>query len=172
VDEGSKLRRQTRNTVAHISARLSDRSSGSTLVADRHDDAHGYSLWSPGRPGEAVLYQQPSSSRLEHHQILSSFMSAMFPLGVTSVQKSFVGSWLWHIPPRLGCCIALDQAALSLALAYFACVGGDQIVLRNAEISYGSALKSLAIAITDKNKACDSTILCATLLLQFYEVNR
>jgi hypothetical protein len=94
----------------------------------------------------------------------------MFPLGAASVQKSFLGSWLWHVPPRLGCSLVLDYSALTLALAYFARVSGDQLVLRNAQLSYIRALRNLAIAVADLVKRVSADVLCSTLLLGYYEV--
>ena len=94
----------------------------------------------------------------------------MFPLGAKALQTSYLGSWLWHVPSSLGKNIALDEAALSLALAYFAGVSGDQLVLRNAQMSYMLALKSLTVAVTDPKQQLSSEALCATLLLGCYEV--
>ncbi|RBR11693.1 hypothetical protein FVER53590_12998 [Fusarium verticillioides] len=105
----------------------------------------------------------------ERDQILSSFVSAMFPLGSSTAQISFLGSWLWHLPPRLGSSAALDHAALSLAWAYFAKLYGDPIALRNAEISYLRAVKSLAAALDDVKEQLSSNVLCATVLLGHFE---
>lgn len=117
-----------------------------------------------------VPVQQLSSSKLDRDQILSAFVSAMFPLGSSSVQSSFLGSWLWQVPSRLGSNALFDRAALSLALAYFARLSGDQAVLRNAELSYATALRSLVPAIADPSQQFGSEVLCAVLLLGHYEV--
>nr|RBQ86902.1 hypothetical protein FVER53263_20937 [Fusarium verticillioides] len=93
----------------------------------------------------------------------------MFPLGSSTAQISFLGSWLWHLPPRLGSSAALDHAALSLAWAYFAKLYGDPIALRNAEISYLRAVKSLAAALDDDKEQLSSNVLCATVLLGHFE---
>ncbi|KAL6412978.1 uncharacterized protein AUP68_02472 [Ilyonectria robusta] len=172
VDEGPKLRRPSRNTI-RVSTGLSGTGSNSSLAADKLDAVHGQFARSLTTRGHTI-YHQPTSSTLERQQILSSFVCAMFPLGAASVQKSFLGSWLWHVPPRLNCCASLDHAALSVALAYFARVSGDQLVLHNADLSYTFALKSLAIAIGDATGGLDANVLCATLLLELFEsiVNR
>ncbi|RBQ75449.1 hypothetical protein FVER14953_05368 [Fusarium verticillioides] len=94
----------------------------------------------------------------------------MFPLGSSTAQISFLGSWLWHLPPRLGSSAALGHAALSLAWAYFAKLYGDPIALRNAEISYLRAVKSLAAALDDVKEQLSSNVLCATVLLGHFEV--
>lgn len=124
-----------------------------------------------GSRGDAILTWQLQSTRADRDQILASFISAMFPLGAASAQKSFIGSWLWHVPPRIGRFAALDHAALSLALAYFARISTDQLLLRGAQYSYGLALRALATTIADGAKVYDAATLCATLLLQFYEVS-
>ncbi len=111
-----------------------------------------------------------ASSALERHQILSSFISAMFPLGAASVQRTLVGSWLWHVPSRLDHVAVLDNAALSLSLGYFARVSGDQRVLCRAQMSYTRALKNLAADVADRSKGYSSEVLCAALLLGLYEV--
>lgn len=110
------------------------------------------------------------SLQLEAYQIISSFVSAMFPLGLASVQSSFLGSWLWHVPSRLGCDQALDYAALSLACAYFARISQGHIASLHSQMSYNLALKSLAKAIADKRRSLSSEVLCASLLLDHYEV--
>lgn len=171
VDEGPKLRRPSRNTTVRVSAGFSGEGSNSSLAAGKLDTVHGQFVHSLTTRGHAKLYHQPNSSTLERQQILSSFVCAMFPLGAVSVQKSFLGSWLWHVPPRLNCCASLDHAALSVALAYFARVPGDQLVLHNADLSYTFSLKSLAIAIGDTTGGLDANVLCATLLLELFEAS-
>lgn len=169
VDEGPKLRRPSRNII-RVSTKLPGKGSNSSVTADKLDAVDGQFVYSLTTRAHTI-YHQPTSSTLERQQILSSFVCAMFPLGVASAQKSFLGSWLWHIPPRLNCCASLDHAALSVALAYFARVSGDQLVLHNADLSYTFALKSLAIAIGDKTGGLDANVLCATLLLELFEVS-
>jgi hypothetical protein len=111
-----------------------------------------------------------SSSKLDRDQILSAFVSAMFPLGSSSMQSSFLGSWLWHVPSRLGSSGLLDRAALSLASAYFARVSGDQVMFRNAELSYSMALSGLVPAIASPSRRLSSEVLCTVMLLGHYEV--
>ncbi|KAF4444942.1 C6 finger domain [Fusarium acutatum] len=117
----------------------------------------------------AVRLGQPTTFKAERDQVLSSFVSAMFPLGSSTAQISFLGSWLWHLPPRLGNSAVLDHAALSVAWAYFAKLYGDPIALRNAEISYLCAVRSLATALDDAKEQLSSSVLCATVLLGHFE---
>ncbi|CAH0037969.1 unnamed protein product [Clonostachys solani] len=112
---------------------------------------------------------QPPPAALEREQLLACFVSDMFPLGASGAQKSFFGSWLWHIPPRLGCSPVFDYAALSLALAYFARASADQLSFQRAEISYNMSLKALAAVISDESRQFDSDVLGATMLLGSYE---
>ncbi|KAF5681398.1 C6 zinc finger domain-containing protein [Fusarium denticulatum] len=158
VDEGPKVRRSRRK--AHVPA--------TTLTPEK---AHkGYSRHNRGLvQSHDFRLSQPSSLKAERDQILSSFVSAMFPLGSSTVQISFLGSWLWHLPPRLGSSVVLDHAALSVAWAYFAKLYGDPIALRNAEISYLCAVRSLATALDDVKEQLSSSVLCATILLGHFE---
>jgi len=119
---------------------------------------------------ELKALKQPSGMKAQRDQILSSFVSAMFPLGSADVQTSFLGSWLWHLPPRLGSSVVLDHAASSVAWAYFARVFGDVSALRNAEVFYACAVKNLALALGDSKQQLASNVLCATILLGHYEV--
>jgi hypothetical protein len=119
---------------------------------------------------DTTSLHRPFPSNLEHAQLLSSFVSIIFPLGDVSVQSSFLGSWLWHVPPRFGRNIALDHAAMSLAYAYFGGTSQSQSLRRTADLFYSSALRSLAKAISDCNKRLSPEVLCATLLLGYYEV--
>lgn len=182
MDEGPKLRRSIQNASAQVSIQPSVNSSNpvsSILTAKRDLAANGKPdvdndnpsiCGPPSRSKYCPELVQLRSPRIERTQILSSFVSALFPLGVTSVQRSFFGSWLWHVPPRLNCSVVLDYAALSLALAYFGRVSGDQRVLQNAELSYTLGLRSLAVIIANTSKGFDAEVLCATLLLGHYEV--
>lgn len=111
---------------------------------------------------------QPASSKLEQTQLLATFISLMFPLGAASAQSSYLGSWLWHIPPRLGRSPAMDYASLALALRYYAT--GDSSVLYPARLAYGTAIKSLSVALADPKVSQDPEILSATMLLSQYEV--
>lgn len=115
------------------------------------------------------------SPSLERQQLALSFVSAMFPLGAESVQRSFLGSWLWHIPARLGVNTALDYATLSVALAYFARMSGAAAapdLLHRAQLAYASALRYLATAVGSCSTWASTDVLCATMLLGHYEVSQ
>jgi hypothetical protein len=141
-------------------------------LVDKHDGQGARRLDSVKSRSDATLNRPLQSIKAEHDQILASFISAMFPMGAVSEQKSFLGSWLWHVPPRTGRFTALDHAASSLALAYFSLASNDQLLLRRSQYDYGLSLRALALTIADKTKAYDAETLCATLLLQFYEVSQ
>ncbi|CVL07557.1 uncharacterized protein FMAN_14438 [Fusarium mangiferae] len=155
VDEGPKVRRSRRVTPS------------TPKKASKGDARHSGDLLHHQR--ETSRLSQPGSFKAERDQILSSFVSAMFPLTSSTAQISFLGSWLWHLPPRLGSSAVLDHAALSVAWAYFAKLYGDPIALRNAEISYSNAVRSLALALDDAKEQLSSNVLCATVLLGHFE---
>ncbi|KAF5539794.1 C6 zinc finger domain-containing protein [Fusarium napiforme] len=157
VDQGPKVRRPRR-----VAASAPEKA---FQGVDRH---HGY-LPRYRETGLNVKLNQPSNFKAERDQILSSFVSAMFPLGSSTVQISFLGSWLWHLQPRLGSSAVLDHAALSVAWAYFAKLQSDPIALRNAEISYLGAVRILASALDDAKEQLSSNVLCATVLLGHFE---
>ncbi|KAF5568037.1 cutinase transcription factor 1 beta [Fusarium phyllophilum] len=161
VDEGPKVRHSRRK--AHTPA------APSQVKASQGDARHnGDQLYLRGT-SRNIRLAHPSSFKAERDQILSSFVSAMFPLGSSTAQISFLGSWLWHLPPRLGSSAVLDHAALSVAWAYFAKLYGDPIALRSAEISYLCAVRSLASALDDVKEQLSSNVLCATVLLGHFE---
>ncbi|KAK8115551.1 hypothetical protein PG984_012053 [Apiospora sp. TS-2023a] len=167
MDEGPKLRRSL--------ARASGRTRAAELnPPDPRGDPDGQSsgapvcMQNPAGPGNDAPLELKSLS-LERQQLVFSFISAMFPLGVASVQRSFLGSWLWHIPARLNGSRALDYAALSVALAYFARTSSAAQVLHNAQLAYTLALRYLAAAIADGAERAGSDVLCATMLLGHYE---
>jgi hypothetical protein len=166
VDEGPKVRRGTRTPAIND---LSTSTVGRTDKRRNHEQTNTDSFHYVTRK-QAFILNQPSISNVERNKLLSSFISAMFPLGAASAQSSFLGSWLWHLPPRLGNSAALDHAASSVAWAYFAKVSADKAILRNAEISYICAVKSLAAALDCPKERLGSNVLCATLLLGHYEV--
>ncbi|KAF5624767.1 hypothetical protein F25303_11482 [Fusarium sp. NRRL 25303] len=161
VDEGPKLRRSRRKAHASITTSISEKVS-------KYDARHNGDLLRHQR--ETSRLSQPGSFKAERDQILSSFVSAMFPLNSSTAQISFLGSWLWHLPPRLGSSAVLDHAALSVAWAYFAKLYGDPIALRNAEISYSCAVRNLALALDDAKEQLSSNVLCATVLLGHFEL--
>ncbi|KAF5703948.1 C6 zinc finger domain-containing protein [Fusarium mundagurra] len=162
VDEGPKVRRSRRK--GHASAITS------TLEkAPKGEVRYNGDLLHLRDTSPTARLGQPSSFKAERDQILSSFVSAMFPLGSSTAQISFLGSWLWHLPPRLGNSVVLDHAALSVAWAYFAKLYGDPVALRNAEFSYLCAVRSLALALDDAKEQLSSNVLCATVLLGHFE---
>lgn len=169
MDEGPKLRR----SVARGSGRA--RAAESVPSEPRGDrdaqrrDAAVYMATPAAPPGKDILLELESLS-LERQQLVFSFVSAMFPLGVASVQRSFLGSWLWHVPARLNGSRALDYAALFVALAYFARTYGAARLLHQAQAAYALALRYLAAAIADSATRTGSDVLCATMLLGHYEV--
>ncbi|KAK4233388.1 hypothetical protein C8A03DRAFT_19539 [Achaetomium macrosporum] len=169
VDEGPKVRKvSNRNGTARGAGRFSSSVNDSDPVCS-FPTAQGQ-LDSGGNGGHSdALFSGLGSPGLECKQIVSSFVSSLFPYGTKSLQRSFFGTWLWHVPLHLGDSEALDHAALSLALAYFGRISGDGQVLRNAELSYTRALRSLAVALADSHKRYRSEILCSTLLLGYYE---
>lgn len=120
----------------------------------------------PVKEGPPVRMPSP---RAEQDQIVSCFIAAMFPLGVTSMQISLFGTWLWHIPPRLGVNAALDCAAVAVALAFFARTTGDALALKSSEASYGAALQHLVIMLKTERTQFEPEVLCATMLLGHYE---
>ncbi|KAF4951194.1 hypothetical protein FGADI_7685 [Fusarium gaditjirri] len=163
VDEGPKVRRPRRK--AHVSGAIL--TSEKALAGNCLLNGDQFQHLRKSNPN--VGLDQPSTFKAERDQILSSFVSAMFPLGPSTVQISFLGSWLWHLPPRLGSSAALDHAALSVAWAYFAKLYGDPTALRNAEISYSCAVRCLASALDDAKQQLSSNVLCATVLLGHFE---
>jgi hypothetical protein len=163
VDEGPKIRRSTRKDKLSVRA-LSLKTAVGRADQDNGDAIRRYRIAKPD------VRDQPSSLKAERDQILSAFVSAMFPLGSATVQTSFLGSWLWHLPPRLGSSAVLDYAALSVSWAYFAKLYGDPLALRKAENAYACAVKGLALALGDEKQQLSENVLCATVLLGHFEV--
>lgn len=111
-----------------------------------------------------------ASATAELNQLVASFVAGMFPLGVISQQASLLGTWLWHIPPRLGSNATLDYAALSMSLAYFGKAAGDGAAAKRAELAYLTAIRSLSSALSSDDQKFDAEVLGATMLLGHYEV--
>ncbi|KAI5463876.1 hypothetical protein BGZ63DRAFT_201376 [Mariannaea sp. PMI_226] len=174
VDEGPKLQRSHRAPSCSKSRPSQGTTIRTSIPATKGSDLLGsgtaaiHSTKDLSR--QDIRLYRLSSWKPERDQLLSSFVSAMFPLGVASAQASFLGSWLWHVPPRLGKYAVLDLAALSLASAYFARTSGDERILQRAEVAYTLALRSLSKAISDTSMRFSSEVLCAALLLGHYEV--
>jgi hypothetical protein len=123
--------------------------------------------------GQADLQRIPEmrSRTLEQQQIVSNFVTDLFPLHLTNVQLSFLGSWLWCVPQHLGMNDAMDLAAESLALAYFAKISGQKSYLLDSLQTYLMSLKALSNAIRDPALKMSSETLCAAMLLVQYEVS-
>jgi hypothetical protein len=180
VDEGPKLRRRTRPASVRAARNKVEKTPGfprlgsAAIVAESSIErrtANSLSSSDNRLPGQGKFgINELNSPGLTRTQIMASFVSAMFPLGVVSAQSSFLGSWLWHLPPRFGQSVVLDRAATALAFAYFARVSDDRLVLRNSEQCYVLALEALARAIGDSKEQQSTDVLCATWLLGFYEV--
>lgn len=111
-----------------------------------------------------------SLRHLEQQGIVASFVQDIFPLGRSTVQRSFIGSWLWHVPQALQKSRAMDQAAEALALAYFAKKADSKEVLIRSQWIYSSALIRLSKALLCPRSQFASETLCATLLFVHYEV--
>ena len=111
-----------------------------------------------------------NSSPMERTQVVASFIEELFPLGHESVQVSFIGNWLHHIPQALHRNAAVDQAAETLALAYFAKTSSCNSTLMRSYRTYEIALRSLSKSLQHPDSRLSSETLCATLLLLHYEV--
>lgn len=112
------------------------------------------------------MLKAPTAVTLEQVQLLSVCISTMFPLVPT--RSSYLGTWLWHIPPRIGQSKALDYASLSVALIFYS--RKDPPLRYQAQEAYGVALRSLAAAVADPKATVDADTLGATMLLTYYEV--
>jgi hypothetical protein len=113
---------------------------------------------------------RPSLRSLEREGVVASFIQDLFPLGRSTVQHSFIGSWLWHVPEVLHKNNAMDLAAECVALAYFAKQAGSTEALIRSHNTYGNALRNLSNALRDRKLYASSETLCATLLLVHFEV--
>jgi hypothetical protein len=124
--------------------------------------------------GEANTVPKPciriNSRSMEQKGIVASFIQDIFPIGQSVLQLSFIGSWLWHVPEALHKNHAMDLAAESLALAYFAKTTKSMETLMRSRWVYAKALRSLSAALQDSKSRFASEILCATLLFVHYEV--
>jgi hypothetical protein len=145
VDEGSKLAHKRKSRILASSERKPIISNLETAV---------------------MVHKEPNPAQPEQLQLLSVCISTMFPLAPT--RASYLGSWLWHLPPRFGQSKALDYASLSLALIFIS--GKDPPIRRQAQHAYGLALRGLQTALGDAKAMVSADTLAATLLLTFYEV--
>ncbi|KAK7991365.1 hypothetical protein PG988_000159 [Apiospora saccharicola] len=142
MDEGPKLRRSV--------AKASGRTRAAELIPpESRGDSNGQ------RKGAPVYMQIPASPEidtlLEFPQFRAPAAGLLFCLR--------------HVPARG----ALDYAALSVALAYFARTSSAAQVLHDAQLAYTLALRYLAAAIADSAERAGSDVLCATMLLGHYE---
>lgn len=179
VDEGKKMRTQGRHGHQETARRGPCKEDRYHRPKIKIEDSPPF-LWNANAPVMAGQEACPSekerqlilmaSPRAEQDQLVSCFIAAMFPLGAASMQISLFGTWLWHIPPRLGVNAALDYAALAVALAYFGKTTKDSLALKGAESSYGAALQNLAVMLEMESKQFQPEVLCATMLLGQYEV--
>ncbi|VUC24504.1 unnamed protein product [Clonostachys rosea] len=171
VDEGPRMRRLTKKMrpvkLTGEAPTIGSPGRKKALIKNKIM-GNGANFFATERQDSTAMVHPPSAS-LEREQLLACFVSDMFPLGASGVQTSFFGSWLWHIPPRLGCSLVFDYAALSLALAYFARTSRDQVSFQRAEMSYNMSLKALAAAVSDESRHFDTDVLGATMLLGNYE---
>jgi hypothetical protein len=111
-----------------------------------------------------------SLRQFEQQGIVASFVQDIFPLGQSTVQLSFIGSWLWHVPQALQKSRTMDEAAEALALAYFAKKTESKEALMRSQCKYSSALTGLSKALQCPRSRFASETLCATLLFVHYEV--
>ncbi|KAJ6781872.1 hypothetical protein PWT90_06529 [Aphanocladium album] len=135
----------------------------------KHENRSGGKQSSTPPPNEQRAPPRLASPRAEQHQLIASFISAMFPLGVDSLQISLLGTWLWHIPPRLGHNAALDYASLAVAMGYFGRTTRNDAVVAGAESAYAMALQNLSTMLNIKDVQFEPEVLCATMLLGHYE---
>lgn len=170
VDEGVRLRKkrqvkhQTTAAPPQTSPRVKTEGSPNCV-----SNSGPKSEEKAGAGSESLSPLRLASPRAEQDQLFACFVSAMFPLGVESLQISLFGTWLWHIPSRLGCNLALDYATMAVAMGYFGRVSGDSLAIQDAEAAYMAALRVLAAMLGSREKQFASEVLCATMLLGHYE---
>jgi hypothetical protein len=82
-----------------------------------------------------------------------------------------LGSFFPFIPPRLGHSRALDDAVQCICTAYSALLCSNESVISQNRREYYQALKSLRHACQDRNEVHSSNVLCAAVLLSWYEVS-
>jgi len=81
-----------------------------------------------------------------------------------------LGSFFPFIPSRLGHSRALDDAVQCICTAYSALLCSDGSLIGQDRREYYQALKSLRLACQDKDEVLSSNVLCAAVLLSWYEV--
>jgi hypothetical protein len=90
------------------------------------------------------------------------------PIGM---QIRNLGSFFPFIPSRLGHSRALDDAVQCICTAYSALLCSNEAVIGQDRREYYRALRSLRLACQDKNEVLSSNVLCAAILLSWYEVS-
>lgn len=80
-----------------------------------------------------------------------------------------LGSFLNFVPSRLGHSEALDDAVQCICTAYSSLRCENRAVLEGRR-EYSKALKSLRKSVQDTDTALSSNVLCAAVLLSWYEV--
>ena len=82
-----------------------------------------------------------------------------------------LGSFFPFIPSRLGHSRALDDAVQCICTAYSALLCSSRLVIGQDRREYYQALRSLRLACLDNNEVLSSNVLCAAILLSWYEVS-
>jgi len=86
------------------------------------------------------------------------------------LQIENMGSFFRFIPPRLGYSRALDHAVQCVCSAYSSLLQPKDSKVDQHRRQYYRALRSLRLACLDKDQVLSSNVLCATILLSWYEV--
>jgi hypothetical protein len=81
-----------------------------------------------------------------------------------------LGSFMFHIPSRLGDCQALDDATECISSTYISILQPACQRDQQDRRQYFTALKSLRRCILDERQALSSNVLAAAVLLSWYEV--
>jgi hypothetical protein len=81
-----------------------------------------------------------------------------------------LGSFFPFIPSRLGHSRALDDAVQCICTAYSALLCSNGSAIGQDRREYYRALRSLRLACLDKDEFLSSNVLCAAVLLSWYEV--
>ena len=82
-----------------------------------------------------------------------------------------LGSFFPFIPSRLGHSRALDDAVQCICTAYSAVLCSNGSLIGQDRREYYQALRSLRLACQDKDEVLSSNVLCAAVLLSWYEVS-
>jgi hypothetical protein len=81
-----------------------------------------------------------------------------------------MGTFFSYIPSRLGHSRALDDAVQCICTAYSALLRPNGSVKGQDRHEYYRALRSLRLACVDREEVLTSNVLCAAILLSWYEV--